>query len=288
MRVQINYRAEFIYQEPVSFSPHAFRLFPRADKFLSVLGVSFRTNRGASIHYRRDLFDNEVARCFYPELSNTLLAELELELEVRPKNAFGFLVETHAQEFPFEYQPEEQTLLAPFLSIAADVAVPFWEAVQGPTVNNLIALNTSMHQNLAYERREEGPARSAQETLALGGGSCRDFAQLMTAVLRTHGIAARIASGYLCEFDTEAKRAEGALHAWCEAYVPGAGWLGMDPTNGILCDENHIATAVGRTFCDVAPITGSYYGPEPVASQLQTSLSLACLPCMESPPTFNQ
>ena len=88
------------------------------------------------------------------------------------------------------------------------------------------------------KRRDEGAARLPAETLSIGSGACRDFALLMAETLRANGVAARLASGYLCEFEAEEKRAEGALHAWTEAYLPGAGWVGFDATNGILYSSN--------------------------------------------------
>lgn len=276
MRIRISYSCEFAYEAPVSFSPHIFRLLPKSDRFVSVLNTSFQTNSGADVQYRRDLFDNEVIRCFYPKHSTTLEARLELELLLQQKNAFHFLLEPHAWEFPFRYLPEEMEVLAPYLT-SSGLELPFWQAESGPTVDRLTELNTAIYQNLAYERREEGPARAPEETLAHGAGACRDFAVLLAQSLRTRGIAARLASGYLCELGRDDRRAEGALHAWTEAYLPGAGWLGLDPTNGILCNENHLTTAVGLRFEHIAPVSGTYYGHGPIGSSLNSNLQiLAC------------
>jgi transglutaminase-like putative cysteine protease len=138
----------------------------------------------------------------------------------------------------------------------------------------LVDLNQTIHREIAYERREEGEARPSHETLALRRGACRDFAVLLVGELRALGIASRLASGFLCEFDAEEKRAEGALHAWTEAYLPGAGWIGLDPTNGVFCAEHHILTAVGLTPQDIAPIAGNYFHAESLPSQMQASLSI--------------
>ena len=123
----------------------------------------------------------------------------------------------------------------------------------------LVELNERLHECVGYERREEGPARPPAETLRLGRGACRDVALLLAALLRQAGLAARLTSGYLREADSESRRAEGSLHAWTEVYLPGAGWVGMDPTNGIFCNHNFIAAAVGIESADVTPIDGSYY-----------------------------
>jgi hypothetical protein len=273
MRIKIRYRTEYRYESEVSFSPHVFRLFLRPDLFVSASHVSFHTNAGADVLHRKDIFDNNVAVCFYPVPGRDLTARLEMELLLREKNAFHFLVESHALNFPFSYKPAEMRLLAPYLD-GGVVSLPFWQPAPGLTVGALVGMNEAIFRNLKYERRDEGAALRPAETLERGSGACRDFAVLLAAVLRGNGIAARLASGYLCEFGDGEKRAEGALHAWTEAYVPGAGWIGLDPTNGVLCNENHITTAVGREPEDIAPVSGTYHAMQSVASEMSAGLEL--------------
>ena len=126
-------------------------------------------------------------------------------------------------------------------------------------MTTLTGLNWAIHENLAYERREEGTARTPEETLRLGSGSCRDFAALFAALLREYGVASRLASGFLVEPGDGDHYAYNALHAWVEAYLPGAGWIGFDPTNGYLCSHHHIATAVGTNPDQITPILGTFY-----------------------------
>lgn len=279
MKVEVLYQTQYAYAEPVSFSPHLFRLFPRADRYLAVRRVDFQTNTDAAVSWRRDLFDNEIASAFYPNLSALLAVNLRLELEIQERNAFGFLLAPHAIEFPFIYLPEEQHVLAPYRVPAAGLELPFWHAPPSPapTLETLVALNRALHDHLAYERREEGEARSSAETLALGRGACRDFAVLLAETLRGLGLAARLASGYLCEFGEGESRSEGSLHAWTEAYLPGAGWLGFDPTNGVLCNQHHITTAVGLTPPDIAPVLGRYFHPHRVPAEMHASLQIHAL-----------
>lgn len=277
MKVEIRYAAAYRYARRVSFSPHIFRLIPKVDRALKVRRFDFATNRGAAIHWRRDLFDNEVASCFYPKAAESLQVKLKLSLEVEEKNAFGFLLDHYALHVPFAYRPAEARVLAPYLQPSEPTPHPrFWQApvTQRPTVDTLVDLNTALHRHIRYERRDEGAARSAAETLRLGHGSCRDFAVVAVEILRGLGLAARHASGYLCEFGDGEKRAEGALHAWVEVFLPGAGWLGMDPTNGTLCDHHHLTAAVGVSPADISPIVGSYYHQTPVPHEMEAQLSI--------------
>ena len=141
----------------------------------------------------------------------------------------------------------------------------------------LVELTKAFRENLQYERRDTGRARPPAETLEGGIGACRDFAVLQAAVLRDNlGLPSRLVSGYVFEegVATSEKRAEGAMHAWVEVFLPGAGWLGLDPTNGIFCDERHLATAVGLTPADITPIGGAYYGKEKVESEMTASVNL--------------
>jgi transglutaminase-like putative cysteine protease len=276
LKVHIRYRTEYSYEEPVSFSPHLFRLFPKVDRHVNVLRRAFHTNTEAAVHFRRDLFDNEIASCFYPDPSRVLSVALDLELEIVPKNPFGFLLEPHALMTPFSYESAEAQVLEPYLRSGGDIELSFWRAPvkPEPTPDVLVALNAAIHEHLEYERRNEGEALSPNETLRRGRGACRDFAVLLAEKLRGLGIAARLASGYLCEFGDADKVAEGSLHAWVEAYLPGAGWVGLDPTNGTFCSHHHLTAAVGLTPAQISPVLGRYYHPKRIASAMQASLQI--------------
>lgn len=281
MKIGIRYHARYDYDEPASFSPHAVRLFPRNDRYVRVSHAEFATDPGADVQFRRDLFDNEVARCFYPEKLPALDFRLDLELQLTERNPFHFLLESHALRLPFTYLPAETAALVPFMA-AAPSGLPLPPELARPTtalptVEALVTLNAWIFENFAYERREEGAAWSPAETLAAGRGSCRDFAVLLAAVLREHGLAVRLVSGFLWEpEDTprEDLRAESALHAWIEAYLPGAGWIGLDPTNGVFTDHHRIPAAVGITPEDISPIAGYYYGHKRIESRLTANLEI--------------
>jgi transglutaminase-like putative cysteine protease len=220
-----------------------------------------------------------------------LFFNFTLEIELHEQNAFNFLLDNDAADYPFKYRPEDAARLAPYFVLTGEqtgpsasenlLPLPFWQrpAERVSTVTLLLSLVEALHKNIAYEARDEGAARSPQETVRLGSGSCRDIAVLMEAVLRELGFASRLASGYLCEFGAEARdrRAEGAMHLWVEAYLPGAGWTGLDPTNGIFCNHNFITTAVGLTTPEVTPISGRYFGAEIVPATMTATLELSAL-----------
>jgi transglutaminase-like putative cysteine protease len=289
MNIEIQFQTQYLYAETVSFSVHLYRLFPRAGRDVLVRSAQFQTNADAAVSYRRDMFDNEIASCAYPEKSALLAARLHLELTLGERNAFAFLLAAHAMDLPFQYTPEEAAFLGPYLNqfrgsasphvlnyTKGPSALPFWKAptTPRPTVETLVELTHAFREHLRYERREEGVARMPEETLSHGSGACRDFAVLLAASLRGLGVAARLVSGYLIESGEIDRVAEGALHAWTEAYLPGAGWVGLDPTNGIFCDHHHIAAAVGLTPEDISPTRGKYYHSHGVPSQMTSTLQI--------------
>ncbi len=280
MNVEIRYRAIYQYEEAASFSPHIARLFPRRDMSVQLNRAEFATHASADVQHRQDLFDNLVATCFYPEPFDRLEFHLALDLTLAPRNPFHFLLDSHAMDLPFVYQPRETEVLTPSLMRRSpDFALPAALAPQGlprPTVETLVGLTQWLHTNIAYERREEGDPLPVEQTLREQKGSCRDFSVVLAEVLRIHGIASRLVSGFLWEdgVPEDERRADNAMHAWVEGYLPVAGWVGMDPTNGVFCDHHFLPTAIGLTPADISPISGHYYGKKTIASTLETTLSI--------------
>ncbi len=279
MRVRAIHHTVYHYEKPVSFSPHTVRLHPRPAPHLEVRSQTLEVKPSGNLMPGLDLHGNIVTTIFIPEATLEFGAMTRLELDVRPFNPFNFLVADHALTSPFRYEPDEQRGLAAYLApLEPLLTLPFFTMPNGPepTVETLVAITQAMHDHIAYERRDEGDARSAHATVAARSGACRDTAVLLAEYLRQQGVAARIVSGYLCEFDVEeAKRvAQGALHAWTEAYLPGAGWIGLDGTNGVLCNENFIPLAAGLVPDDISPLSGRYYHAHAVGSRMTTELSL--------------
>jgi transglutaminase-like putative cysteine protease len=282
VKLGLRYESIYHYGEPVGFSPHAVRLFPRVDRFGRIRRFEFKVNGNAVIRYSRDVFDNVVATCFFPERMPEIRFQAEIDLDLEEKNAFDFILEGDAIEMPFEYDPALAGILAPYLKrhSAGALMIPNWkppERERVGTVTSLVALNHAVFESIVYERREEGAALSPNETLELGRGACRDVAVLLAEVLRDAGLAARLVSGYLRETDADTRRAEGSLHAWAEVFLPGPGWVGMDGTNGVFCNHNFIAAAVGLTPAHITPIAGSYYHDGALESKMTSRLELVDL-----------
>jgi uncharacterized protein (DUF2126 family)/transglutaminase-like putative cysteine protease len=281
MRLKIENWMRYAYDKAVSFSTHVVRLYPRTDQ--SIITHRHRTsiNLESDIQYRRDLFDNLVANCFLPKPGEVLEIRVELELELWPKNPFHFLLAPHAVQLPFEYTPEEERILAPYRVITPEEQAEtggIWRLDEKrDTVGALVELASALHSEIAYETRIEGDARMPAQTVELRSGACRDTSLLCATILRKIGLAVRLVSGFLCEFhvDLKDRRAESGLHAWIEVYLPGAGWIGIDPTNGSFCDHRFIPTAVGIRMQDVSPVQGSFFGK--AAGRFDSKLELSLL-----------
>ena len=278
MKLKITKETLYTYEDLVSLSPHTLRIYPRVDLHFKVDQFHLQSNSDAQIQYRRDLHDNLVAYCFYPNTSNRLGFRTTIELSVKEKNPFQFLLDSHGLKIPCHYKEEELAVLAPYITMAenAKLPSPLAPTVPRPTVETLVNINSWIFENIAYERRESSHRHTAAEILKRASGSCRDFSTLLAETLRQNGLATRLASGFVWEGDKpkEEKKASSSMHAWVETYLPGAGWIGMDPTNGVLCDHHFVTTAVGRTESDIAPVNGSYYSNKPVTSSLVTRLFL--------------
>jgi uncharacterized protein (DUF2126 family)/transglutaminase-like putative cysteine protease len=281
MRVKIENCVRYSYEKPVSFSPHRIRLYPRTDQAIVTHRLETLVNVAADVQYRRDLFDNLVASCFFPQPADTLEIRSRLEVELWPKNPFHFLLAPRATEIPFAYAAEEAKVLEPFLTVKPEEDFDpddLWRfGNKRDTIEALVELAQILHNEIAYEVREDGDARLPSKTLELRSGACRDTALLCATIMRKHGLAVRLVSGFLCDFqvDVPERRPDSALHAWIEVFLPGAGWVGIDPTNGTFCDHRFIPTAVGVSLTDVAPIEGSYFGQEKIPGTFESRLQLS-------------
>ena len=283
MKIGIRYETVYRYDRAVRFSPHDVRLFPRSDRFVQIARLDFRTRPETTVRFGRDIFDNVVASCFFEKAAQTLELHLEIDVEIVKKNPFDFVLARRAVQMPFAYEEDIASIIYAYCQrqTGDKISLPGWRLPMQDspreTVATLVELTKLLHHTISYQRREEGTAQAPAETLRLRRGACRDTAVLLAEILRETGLAARVVSGYLRETDEEIRRAEGSLHAWTEVFLPGAGWVGLDPTNGILCNDNFIAAAVGLRPADITPISGSFYHRDRVPAEMQSRLELMTL-----------
>ncbi|HEY4757533.1 MAG TPA: transglutaminase family protein [Chthoniobacterales bacterium] len=280
MKIGIRYETIYRYDRAVRFSPHDVRLFPRTDRFVQITRLDFQTEPATKVRFGRDLFDNVVASCFFDKASETLELRLEIDVEAAEKNPFDFVLERGAVQMPFAYEEDISSIVCAYCKrqTTESLSLPGWvppsEKSPRETVATLVELTKLLHQTISYERREEGAAQLPAETLRRQRGACRDTAVLLAEILRDLGLAARVVSGFLREADENVRRAEGSLHAWAEVFLPGAGWVGLDPTNGIFCNDNFIPAAVGLRPADITPISGSFYHRDRVPAEMKSRIHL--------------
>ena len=226
------------------------------------------------INWQQDPYGNWLARLVFPEKSRELSITVDLVAEMTVINPFDFFIEQYAEQFPFSYTPENTRELAAYLDIEpAGELLLAWIANARRTILNkpiitidfIIALNTRLQRDIKYLIRMEPGVQTPEKTLESHMGSCRDSGWLLVQILRHFGIAARFASGYLIQLVADQKGLDGPsgtdhdftdLHAWAEAYLPGAGWVGLDPTSGLLAGEGHIPLACAAIPTSAAPVSG--------------------------------
>jgi len=278
MRLEIHHRTEYRYDRPVTLLPHSVRLRPGANCRSAVESYALAVHpQSRHLHWQQDPFGNLLARLFFPEKSAELILTVDLTLSLSEFNPFDFFVEHGAVHYPFDYTQRLRKPLALFLEIYEDGPLlrqhlqPF-RGFEGETLELLVALNRHVRRAVEYIERFESGVRPCEQTLERGRGACRDSAWLLVQMLRHMGIAARFVSGYLVE--TADKESGGAdapsdrvgLHAWTEAFIPGAGWIGLDPTTGLLAAGMHIPLAGAPEPSEAAPVEGS---TEPCEVQLR-------------------
>ncbi len=279
MKLHVSHLTRYDYAQSVSFSPHMLYLRPRETPLLRVNSFGFNIAPEAKLVWTRDSHDVLLAWAYFWEPAAALNVRSEFEVETFDTNPFDFLLKDYALKFPFTYDPIEKFNLSPYLAPPFEetqAAVHNWldeHFVDRPaeTVPFLSALNSLLCSTLRYTRREERGIQPSRRTLELGSGSCRDYAVLFAEICRTLGLATRFVSGYLHDPELGSP-AHGAMHAWTEIYLPGAGWKGLDPTHGMWCDDSFVPVAHTAVAESVTPIQGSYYSSVPIPSKLTTSV----------------
>jgi len=271
IHVALNHVTHYRYDRPVNLGPQIIRLRPCAHARTRVLSYSMRVIPGEHfINWQQDPQANYLARMVFPEKTTEFRIEVDFVAEMAVHNPFDFFLEPEAEEFPFSYPAEQAHELQPYRACLTPTpnfnaylkTIPH-EKVR--TIDFLVGLNQRLQQDISYTIRMEPGVQTPEETLTKRSGSCRDSAWLLVQILRHVGLAARFVSGYLIQLAPDVKSLDGPsgpeidftdLHAWCEVYLPGAGWIGLDPTSGLLAGEGHIPVACSPDPGSAAPVSG--------------------------------
>ena len=286
IKVALNHRTQYRYEPAIAVGPQVVRLRPAPHCRTPILAYSLCvTPAGHILNWQLDLHNNHVARLLFTEKTDKFVVEVSLVAELSPYNPFDFFLEPGVENYPFKYAPELAKDLGPYLSV--DPAGPRLQAFLGKlsretrgTISVLVDLNRRVRNEIDYVTRLDPGIQTCDETLEKRTGSCRDSAWLLVQILRYCGIAARFVSGYLIQLEPDETASEGPstalsdsadFHAWVEAFLPGAGWIGMDPTSGLFAGEGHIPLVCSPNASEAAPIEGTV---EPANVDFDYSMSI--------------
>ena len=275
IRVALHHKTSYQFDRLVSLTPHEVRLKPAAHSRTPILSYSLTvTPKDHFINWQQDPYGNYIARFVFPEKVQAVDFTVDLVADMTVINPFDFFVEKYAEHFPFKYTEQQSEELGAYLKPEpmGELTAAWVEKVQDElvtqklgTANFLVAVNQQLQQKINYLVRMEPGVQTPEETLSLVKGSCRDSAWLLVQILRNLGLAARFVSGYLIQLTADIEALDGPsgttvdftdLHAWTEVFVPGAGWIGLDPTSGLMAGEGHIPLACTAFPSSAAPVTG--------------------------------
>src|SRR5271154_4204126 len=272
IHVALNHVTHYRYDRLVGLSPQIVRLRPAPHCRTRILAYSLKVRPADHfVNWQQDPQANYLARLVFPDSTTELKIEVDLVAEMSVLNPFDFFLTPYAEQFPFKYDSNERRELVPYLvkAPATPLVLSYLAGISRErrrTIDFIVELNGRLANDIQYLIRLEPGVQLPEETLAKRSGSCRDSAALLVQLMRHLGLAARFVSGYLIQLVPDVKSLDGPagaardftdLHAWCEVYLPGAGWIGLDPTSGLLAGEGHLPLACSPEPSSAAPISGA-------------------------------
>jgi uncharacterized protein (DUF2126 family)/transglutaminase-like putative cysteine protease len=280
IKVALEHRTSYTFDRLVEVYPHIVRLRPAPHSRTPIEAYSLTVEPGDHfINWQQDAFGNFLARLVFPNRVRQLTVTVGLIADMKVINPFDFFIEDYAEQIGFQYPKSLAEDLKPYLRPVDEDGegsgpgeltkawVNNFSAAPGTrTIDFLVALNRAVNADVGYSVRMEPGVQTPDHTLRTGIGSCRDSAWLLVSILRQLGLAARFVSGYLVQLTSDVEALDGPsgpaadftdLHAWAEVYIPGAGWIGLDPTSGLFAGEGHIPLSATPHPASAAPITGA-------------------------------
>ncbi len=267
----LNHVTHYKYDRPIKIGAQVVRLRPAPHCRSNVVSYSLKVEPAQHfINWQQDPFANYLARLVFPEKTTEFKVTVDLVVEMAVYNPFDFFLEPEAENFPFQYNEAQRQELAPYLVTEppTPLLAKYLEKIdrkERRTIDFLVWMNQEVQKDVRYLIRMEPGVQTPEETLTNASGSCRDSGWLLVQLMRHMGLAARFVSGYLIQLVPDVKALDGPsgttvdftdLHAWCEVFLPGAGWVGLDPTSGLLAGEGHIPLACTPSPSSAAPIEG--------------------------------
>ncbi|MEM9751493.1 MAG: transglutaminase family protein, partial [Pseudomonadota bacterium] len=276
IHVGLTHTTTYSYDRTIRLAPHTVRLRPAPHTRTPILSYALKvTPERHFINWQQDPFGNYLARFVFPERTDRFEVVVDLTASMTAIDPFDFFLEEEAEDVPFTYDDKLKQDLAPYLALDAAREIEAFRSLlpeqNMSTVDYFVTVNQRVYEEIAYVIRMEPGVQTPAQTLALKKGSCRDSAWLLANLLRLEGYATRFVSGYLIQLTADEKAIGGPqgpaadftdLHAWCEVYAPGAGWIGLDPTSGLFTGEGHIPLAATPLPGSAAPIEGAHEAAE--------------------------
>jgi transglutaminase-like putative cysteine protease len=291
-RIKIVHSTEYTYRNPVGLTRHRLMVRPDDSHDLRLHSADLKVEpQPASVRWKHDMFDNSICFLEWPEALRTerlsIVSTLDLTHHPDGQSPPKYSLDAPAEQFPFTYEQNEIADLA-HLAVRQmpdpERKVDDWvrrvvaKAGSTKTLDVLEAMTHSIKHEFRYGARHEEGTQTASETIQLGTGTCRDYAVLMMEALRSYGLATRFVTGYLYDDTSGTTRGGGSTHAWCGVYLPGAGWIEYDPTNGLIAGANLIRVGVTREASQAIPISGGFVGNADDAIGMHVDVSVSAVP----------